>query len=130
LHREHKTSKLKYGLTAKQRKVQKKTPKRAKTFGSQRNRELNKKETYLLVEMFSRVVRRHIQVNCILVDSWFTSIELLKELRSICSATRIIGMYNYTSNVEVKARITTISQLKKQNKKPKRSRKLGYYYPH
>ena len=56
LPRESKASKLKYGLTAKLRKAQKKTPRYSKTFASKRYQELNKRKTDLLVQMFSRVV--------------------------------------------------------------------------
>ena len=39
-------------------------------------------------------------------------------------------MYKYNSKMEVDLKITSISKLKKQKKKPKRCRKLGYYYHH
>ena len=130
LHRESKASKLKYGLTAKQRKAQKKTPRCSKTVVAKRFAELNKKKTDVLAQMFSRVVKRKIPVDYILIDTWFTSVGLLKKLRSICSSTHIIGMYKYNSKVEVKSKVTTISQLKKQKTKPKRCRKFSYYYHH
>ena len=130
LHRESKTSKLKYGLTAKQRKVQKKTPRCNNTVAAKRYKELNKKKTDLLVQMFSRVVKRKIPVDYILIDTWFTSIGLLKKLRSISSSTHIIGMYKYNSKIEVKSKVKTLSQLKKQKIKPKRCRKFNYYYHH
>ncbi|AJA69231.1 Transposase [Myroides sp. A21] len=128
LHRESKKSKLKYGLTAKQRQAQKKTPRCSKTVAAKRYLELNKKKTDVLVQMFSRVIKRKITVDYILTDTWFTSISLLKKLRSICGKTHIIGMYKYNSKIEVQSRIKTISQLKKQDKKPKRCRKFNYYY--
>ena len=130
LHRESKTSKSKYGLTAKQRKAQKKTPRGSKTVAAKRYKELNKKKTDLLVQMFSRVVKRKIPVDYILIDTWFTSVGLLKKLRSICSSTHIIGMYKYNSKMEVKSKVKTLSQLKKQKTKPKRCRKFNYYYHH
>ena len=66
LHRESKTSKLKYGLTAKQRKAQKNTPGCSTTVAANRFLELNKKKTDLLAQMFSRVVKRRIPVDYIL----------------------------------------------------------------
>ncbi|NQY25535.1 MAG: transposase [Campylobacteraceae bacterium] len=128
LHRESK--KTKYGLTAKQRKLQKKTPRCSKTAAAKRYQELNKKKTELLVQMFSRVVKRKIIVDYILMDTWFTSIGLLKKLREKSSSTHIIGMYKYNSKIEVKSKIKTISELKKQKKAPKRCRKHKYYYHH
>jgi hypothetical protein len=130
LHRECKTSKLKYGLTAKQRRAQKKTARCNKTVAAKRYKELNKKKTEVLVQMFSRVIKRKIPVDYILMDSWFTSVSLFKKLQRICSSTHIIGMYKYNSKIEVKAKLTTISQLKKQKIKPKRCRKFKYYYHH
>jgi len=130
LHRESKKSKLKYGLTAKQRKAQKHTPRCSKTVAAKRYRELNKKKTDLLVQMFSRVVKRKIPVDYILIDTWFTSVGLLKKLRSICSSTHIIGMYKYNSKIEVRSKVKTLAQLKKQKTKPKRCRKFNYYYHH
>jgi hypothetical protein len=130
LHRESKTSKLKYGLTAKQRKAQKKTPRCSKTFAAKRYQELNKKKTDLLVQMFARVIKRKINVDYILMDSWFTSVGLLKKLRSISDSTHIIGMYKYNSKIEINTKFKTISQLKKQQLKPKRCRKFNYYYHH
>ena len=130
LHRESKTSKLKYGLTAKQRKAQKNTPRCSTTVAAKRYKELNKKKTDLVVQMFSRGVKRKIPVDYILMDNWFTSIGLLKKLRNISELTHIIGMYKYNSKMEVDLKITSTSKLKKQKKKPKRCRKLGYYYHH
>ena len=130
LHRESKTSKLKYGLTAKQRKAQKRTLRCNKTVAAKRYKELNKKKTDLLVQMFSRIVNRKIPVDYILMDTWFTGVGLLKKLRGICSSTHIIGMYKYNSKIEVKAKLMSIFQLKKQKLKPKRCRKLNYYYHH
>lgn len=130
LHRESKSSKLKYGLTAKQRKLQKKTPRSNKTIAAKRYMELNKKKTDLLLQMFSRLVKRKVPIDYILIDSWFTSVSLLKKLRSKCSSTHIIGMYKYNSKIEVNSSVKTISQLKKQKLKPKRCRKFNYYYHH
>ena len=125
LQRESKKSKLKYGLTAKQRKAQKKTPRCSKTVAAKRYMELNKKKTDLLVQMFSRVVKRKIPVDYILMDTWFTSVGLLKKLRGICGTTHIIGMYKYNSKIEVGSKVKTLSQLKKQKAKPKRCRKFN-----
>ena len=54
----------------------------------------------------------------------------LRKLRDISSLTHIIGMYKYNSKIEVKSKIKTLSQLKKQKIKPKRCRKFNYYYHH
>lgn len=128
LHRESK--KNTYGLTVKQRKRQKKTPRERNTSAAKRYKELNKKKTDLLVQMFSRVVKRKIRVDYILIDTWFTSIGLFQRLRSISKSTHIIGMYKYNSKIEVKSKVKKLSELKKQKDKPKRCRKFNYYYYH
>lgn len=128
LHRESKTSKLKYGLTKKQRKAQKKIPRCSKTLASKRYKELNKKKTEVVVQMFSRVVKRKISVDYILIDTWFTSVGLLEKLRSISNSTHIIGMYKYNSKIKIGSKTISLSQLKKQKNKPKRCRKFNYYY--
>lgn len=130
LHRESKKSKLKYGLTRKQRNAQKKTQRCSKTPTAKRYNELNEKKTDVLVQMFARVVRRKIQVDYILIDTWFTSMGLIKRLRNISSATHIIGMYKYNSKIKVGTKSQSIAQLKKQKTKPKRCRKFRYYYHH
>ena len=130
LHRESKRSKLRYGLTAKQRGAQKNTPRCSATVAARRFLELNKKKTDMLVQMFSRAVKRRIPVDYILMDSWFTSIGLIKRLRDICGRTHIIGMYKYNSKVEAGTKVRTISQLKSQGTTPKRCRRFNYYYHH
>jgi len=80
--------------------------------------------------MFSRAVKRRIPVDYILMDSWFTSIGLIKRLRDICGRTHIIGMYKYNSKVEAGTKVRTISQLKSQGTTPKRCRRFNYYYHH
>jgi len=78
--------------------------------------------------MFSRVVKRKIPVDYILMDTWFTSVSLLKKLRNISSSTHIIGIYKYNSKIEVESKLVNMSTLKKQKKKPKRCRKFYFYY--
>lgn len=130
LHRESKNSKLKYGLTAKQRRAQKNTPRCSATVAAKRFLELNKKKTDMLVNMFSRAVKRRIPVDYILMDTWFTSVPLINRLRGISEKTHIIGMYKYNSKVEIGASIKTISKLKSSGCRPKRCRKFNYYYHH
>lgn len=128
LHRESKTSKLKYGLKAKERKEQKKTSRCSKTLAFKRYKELNKKKTKLLIQMFARVLKRNIEVDYILIDTWFTSISLIKILRNMSSSTHIIGMYKYNSEVVREEGTSTIKELKKDKSSPKRCRKHRYLY--
>ena len=75
-------------------------------------------------------MKRKITVDYILMDSWFTSVGLLKKLRSISDSNHIIGMYKYNSKIEINTKLKTISQLNKQQLKPKRCRKFNYDYHH
>lgn len=63
--------------------------------------------------MFSRLIKRKIPADYILIDTWFTSVSLLKKLRNISGSTHVFGMYKYNSKIEVKSKIKTLAQLKK-----------------
>ncbi len=128
-HRENKNNKtMKYGLNKKQRKNQRSVNRDKSQHARTRFNELNKKKTDVLVEMFKRINKRRIKVDYILVDSWFTSLSLLKRLMSVNSSVDIIGMYKYNSKVIVNGKPLKINQLKKGSQKLKRARSLGMYY--
>ena len=129
-HRESKTAKNKYGLTCKQRKKQKQIFRDTKTKAFKRYAELNAKKTDMLIKMFSRICKRNIKVDYVLIDSWFTSISLIKKIRAINKTTHVIGMYKYNSKITVSGEATSLKNLKTKGKKPKRCRKLNYYYHH
>ncbi len=127
-HRENKNSKQIYGLTSKQRKKQKNTFRCKKSKAYKRYIELNKKKTDMLISMFSRICKRNIVVDYILIDSWFTSISLIKKIRSINKTTHVIGMYKYNSKITVLGENISLKSLKAKGVKSKRCRKLNYYY--
>ncbi len=127
-HRESKKSK--YGLTSKQRKNQKSVPRCKSTKAYKRYAELNKKKTDSLISMFSRICKRKITVDYILIDTWFTSIGLIKKIRNINSDTHVIGMYKYNSKIIVEGQVVSLKKLKNKSIKPKRCRRLNYYYHH
>lgn len=127
-HRENKENKQKYGLTKKQRKEQKKT-KRSKSLPVfKRFRELNIKKTDMVVSMFKRINKRNMKVDYILFDSWFTSMKLIKELRSVNTNVHVLGMYKYNSKIIVNGVEMTIKQLRKRGEKLSRSRIMNLYY--
>lgn len=129
-HRENKKSKIKYGLTGKQRKKQKGVSrcKTSKTY--KRYAELNKKKTDALISMFSRISKRKIVVDYILIDTWFTGIGLIKKILNINPNTHVIGMYKYNSKIIVEGQLVSLKSLKIKSVKPKRCRRLNYYYHH
>ncbi len=128
-HRENKNNKKKkYGLSKKENKVQKKT-KRAKGMPViARFKELNCKKNEMVIQIFKRINQRKIKVDYILIDSWFTTISLIKKFQAVNKTIDIIGMYKYNSKVNINDKICTIKQLRKSKKGLKRSRKTGYYY--
>jgi hypothetical protein len=129
-HRENKNSRNKYGLTGKQRKRQKSVSRCKTTKAGKRYAELNKKKTDALISMFSRICKRKIAVDYILIDTWFTSIGLIKKIRNINPSTHIIGMYKYNSKIIIEGQIISLKNLKIKSVKPKRCRRLNYYYHH
>ena len=125
-HRENK--KKQYGLSHKQRKKQKQTPRDRKTKAFKRFQELNMKKSDMLIKMFSRVCKRKIPVDYILIDSWFTSISLINKIKTINKDTDIIGMYKYNSKLSVEEKEISIKELKNKSRKPQRCRKYNSYY--
>jgi len=129
-HRENKNSKNKYGLTSKQRKRQKSVSRCKTTKADKQYAELNKKKTDALISMFSRICKRKIAVDYILIDTWFTSIGLIKKIRNINPNTHVISMYKYNSKIKVEGQIVSLKNLRIKSVKPKRCRRLNYYYHH
>lgn len=128
-HRENKDNKnKKYGLSKKQRKQQKKTKRDKGLPVAKRFKELNLKKTDMLVDMFKRINQRKIEVDYILTDSWFTSMNLIKKLLGVNKNVHVIGMYKYNSKVSIDGKEHSIKQLKKRKKKVSRERSLKLYY--
>jgi len=128
-HRENKNNKTrKYGLTKKEYRKQKKTKREKGSPVLRRFKELNSKKNDIIVEMFKRINQRQISVNYILIDSWFTTITLLKKLMAVNGKINIIGMYKYNSKVSIGQYEKSIKQLRKSKKGIKRSRTTGFYH--
>lgn len=62
------------------------------------------------------------------MDSWFTSLSVIKQLKSVDNNVEIIGMYKYNSTLVIENKEVTIKSLKKKKEKPKRCRKMNFYY--
>lgn len=126
-HRENKNNKIKkYGLSKKELKRQKKTHRESKDPVSKRFKELNSKKTAMVIQMFKRINQRKIEVNYILMDSWFTSMSLISSLLKVNVKVHIIGMYKYNSKVLIDKKSFKISQLRKNKIKRSRAKKLYY----
>lgn len=128
-HRENKNNKInKYGLSKKEYKEQKKTKRAKGKPVISRFKELNRKKNEVIIQMFKRINHRKIKVDYILIDSWFTTISLIKKLQSVNKNTHVIGMYKYNSKVIINGKERTIKQLRKSKSGLKRSRKTGFYH--
>lgn len=128
-HRENKNNKInKYGLSKKEYKEQKKTKRVKGKPVISRFKELNRKKNEVIIQMFKRINQRKIKVDYILIDSWFTTISLIKKLQSVNEKIHVIGMYKYNSKVIINGKERTIKQLRKSKSGLKRSRKTGFFY--
>ena len=129
LHRENKKNKIKkYGLSVKERKNQKKTNRDSKQPVCKRFKELNSKKNDIIVQMFKRINQRKIDVDYILMDSWFTTMTLISKLLTVNNKVNIIGMYKYNSKLNIDGQEIKIKQLRKRTKKMKRSRSAKLHY--
>lgn len=128
-HRENKNNKInKYGLSKKEYKEQKKTKRVKGKPVISRFKELNRKKNEVIIQMFKRINQRKIKVDYILIDSWFTTISLIKKLQSVNEKIHVIGMYKYNSKVIINGKERTIKQLRKSKSGIKRSRKTGFFH--
>ena len=74
--------------------------------------ELNTKKTDMLISMFARICKRNIAVDYILIDSWFTSISLIKRIQKVNKDVHVIGMYKYNSKIDVSGKPISLKDLK------------------
>lgn len=128
-HRESKDNKIKkYGLTKKEYKKQKKTKREKHLPVKKRFNELNSKKSTMVIDMYKRINKRKIDVEYILLDSWFTSMNLIKKLLKVNNDVHVLGMYKYNSKLVIDGKEKSIKQLRKSAGKASRSRSLNLYY--
>lgn len=124
-HRENKTNEIKkYGLSKKEIRNQKKTDRDNKLPVFKRFKELNSKKNDIIIQMFKRINQRKIQVDYILMDSWFTTMTIISEFLKVNKSINIIGMYKYNSKVIFEGKEVSIKQLRKTKMKRSRASKL------
>jgi predicted nucleic acid-binding Zn finger protein len=131
LHREKgKNKKKPYGLTKKELKKQF-SKKREKGVGSyERAKEADQTKIETGIKMFKRAIKRGLQFDYLLMDSWYTCNEFIELVRSVKKQTiHLIGMYKIAKTIfTYNDKSVTYSQLRNLLGKPKRNRKTGYYY--
>jgi hypothetical protein len=92
LHRE-KGSKMNFGITAKERKAQFRKKRDIKTPSYKRVQELDQKKNATAVSMVKRAVKNGLRATYVLMDSWFVSDYIIKEIRSIKDGMlHVLGM--------------------------------------
>lgn len=125
-HRESK--KKNYGLKAKELRKQRSTQRKKGSQALKRFKELDMKKPDSLVQMVKRCKQRKIIFEYILIDSWFTTVSLIKNIKECDEKVDIIGMYKYNSKLILEDYSEhSIKALRKKGKL-KRSRKTGFYY--
>ena len=91
LHRE--SRKTNFGLKEKERKRQYKSKNPKGSSGETRKDELDEKKTGMVVDMIKRAAQRGLSASYVLMDSWFTCEEVIKEIRKIKKGMlHVVGM--------------------------------------
>ena len=82
------------------------------------------------INMFKRAVSRGFMVDYVLMDSWFTCHAFINAVLSVKTQTvHLIGVYKIAkTKFEYMGKIFTYGELRNSLGKPKRCRKLGFYY--
>lgn len=131
LHREKGKNKDKpYGLKKKEIKKQHKKKRDQNSCGYYRAKETEISKVESAVKMIKRALSKGLEVDYLLMDSWFTCwtfIELV--LKKKGRVLHLIGMYKIAkTKFEYNSEQLTHSQIRNRLGKPKRCRKLGFYY--
>jgi len=91
LHRENK--KHEYGLNEKQQKRQYSRKRKDEGYYQERYGELDEDKLSVAIKMLKRCIKRHILGKYVLMDSWFVSDNMLKEIRNIRQGIlHVVGM--------------------------------------
>ena len=126
-----KNKKYLYGLKPKHRKAQYKKKRDAKSFGYKRERELNKNKIDVAISMIKRAVRKGLQVDYVLMDSWFICDKVIKSIEGFKKTIFVLAMGKMgKGKYELPGRGYTAKELAnklKKGKKEKYYKNLGAY---
>lgn len=131
LHRERgKNKKKPFGLKLKHYRKQYSKPRELKTSAYERVRETDASKIDIMLQMFKRAIKQKLQIDYVLIDSWFTCEQLIKAVSCAKDSTiHLIGMYKFAKTLfNFRNKERTYSQIRKSLGKPKRNRKTGLYY--
>lgn len=131
IHRERGTNKEKpFGFKKKELKKQYKTKRQRGSFSDERAQEADISKIDSAIKMFRRAISQGFKVDYVLMDSWFTCEAFVDAVLSVKKHTaHLIGMYKIVKTKFLyNDGMYTHKQIRNLTGKPKRCRKLGFYY--
>ena len=131
IHRERGQNKEKpFGFKKKELKKQHKTKRQSGSFSDERAREADMSKIDSAIKMFRRAIFQGFIVDYVLMDSWFTCEAFVDAVLSVKKHTvNLIGMYKIAKTKFLYNNgMYTHKQIRNLTGKPKRCRKLGFYY--
>jgi len=133
LHREKGQNKKKpFGLLRRHLKNQFKKHRKKGTASCERLKEVDLSKIETGIQMFKRAVKRSLDIDYLLIDSWYTCNGFIEAVRQVKGqAIHLIGMNKIANSKFIfKDKSYTFSQIRNLLGKPKRNRKTGYQYLH
>lgn len=132
LHKEKgKNEKTPYGLTAKQRKAQYLKKREKSSFGYLREQELKDDKISTAISMIKRAVKQKLDVQYVLMDSWFFCEAILKSVLLLKTDINVVGMvkmakakYSFSGELYT---AKELAQLLKRRKKVKKEKALNLF---
>jgi len=131
LHREHGKNKEKpFGLKKKEMKRQYKKKRDKELHSYERAKEVDMNKIESAIKMFRRAVSQGLQIDYVLMDSWFTCNAFIDAVTNVKKqVVHLIGMYKIAkTKFEYMGKGYTYNQIRNILGKPIRCRKLGLYY--
>jgi predicted nucleic acid-binding Zn finger protein len=131
LHREHGKNKDKpFGLKKKEFKRQYHKKREKGSFSFERALEADMSKIDCAIKMFKRAISQGFMIDYVLMDSWFTCDAIISTVLAVKKQqVHLIGMYKIAkTKFEYLGKMYTYSQLRNVLGKPRRCRKLGFYY--
>jgi len=130
-HREKgKNTEKPFGLKKKELKKQYKKKRKADSFNYERAAEADVSKIDMAIKMFKRAIHQGFKVDYVLMDSWFTCEAFINAVLSIKKqAVHLIGMYKIAkTKFQYSDGMYTYGQIRNMLGKPRRCRKLRFYY--
>jgi hypothetical protein len=116
-----------YGMSKKERLCQYSKKRVRESESSKRVKELEKSKIEMMLKMFYSAIYRCLQVDYVLVDSWFTCEALIKAVKA--QGVHLIGMYKIAkTKFEYRGKRLTYSEINRCIGKVKRCRSLKLQY--